>query len=140
MRQTTLVILHLLAFLACASSSDSGNPSAPKTVGLDQPFTLAAGASARVDAENLQVGFDRVVSDSRCPRGAQCVVAGEAVVRVWLSKSPEARGNRDLTTPNAAEAVYGAYRITLVTLDPYPTVDHTIRPSDYVATLLVTRA
>lgn len=139
---SAFVLLHILVFFACAcaSASDSGSVTSPPAAGLDQPFTLAAGASVRLEVENLQVGFDRVVSDSRCPSGAQCIVEGEALVRVWLSKAPAARESRDLkTTPNAAEAVYGAYRIKLVTLAPSPTVDRTIRPSDYVVTILVTR-
>ena len=41
--------------------------------------------------------------------------------------------------PADAEVLYGEYRLRLLTLDPYPQVDRTIRPSDYVATLLVTR-
>jgi hypothetical protein len=138
-RRSLLVLLQVLASFACALASDSGNPVAPSPA-LDQAFTLKAGASAILDTENLRVEFDSVLSDSRCPRGAQCITAGEAVVRVWLSKAPTPRESRELkTTPNAAEAVYGAYRIRLVTLDPYPTADRTIRPSDYVVTLLVTR-
>ena len=139
--QTVVVAVHVLTFLACASLSDSGSPAAPTAARLDQAFTLAAGAVAVFDAEHLQVGFDRVLSDSRCPRGAQCIVEGEATVRVWLSKSPRGKDNRDLkTTPNALEAVYDAYRIKLVTLEPYPGVERAVRPSEYVATLLVSRS
>jgi hypothetical protein len=105
------------------------------------PFKLTAGRSATIDGERLQVGFERVVSDSRCPRDAQCIVAGEGVVRVWLLKAPGARENRDLkTTPDAASAVYGTYRITLRALDPVPMTNHAIRPSEYVPTLVVSRA
>ena len=133
-----LPALSLVVFMACASAK-SPSPAAP-AAGLDRPFTVKSGTSTSIDAEKLHIGFDRVISDSRCPRGAQCIVAGEAVLRVWLQKPPSARENRDLTTmPEGAQAAYGAYRIKLVTLDPSPSVDGTIRPSDYVATFLVTR-
>lgn len=136
-----LVLLQLLGSFACSLTSHAGSPAALSPARLDQSFALAAGASAILETENLQIGFDRVLSDSRCPRGAQCITAGDAVVRIWMSKAPAARESRDLeTTPRAAEAVYGAYRIRLVTLDPYPIADRAIRPSDYVVTLLVTRA
>ena len=138
-RHSVLVLLQVFASFACALASDSGNPVATSPA-LDQAFTLKAGTSAMLDTENLQVEFAGVLSDSRCPRGTQCITAGEAVLRIWLSKAPAARESRDLkTTPNAGEAVYGAYRIRLLMLDPYPTADRTIRPSDYVVTLLVTR-
>lgn len=111
------------------------------TAMLDRPFTLAPGRSATIDAERLQIGFERVVSDSRCPRGAQCITEGEAVVRVWLQKAPGARENRDLTTtPTESSAIYGAYRVNLEALDPVPTINRDIRPSEYVATLVVFRA
>jgi len=121
--------------------SDARTPSAASPAQLNQPFALMAGASATVETENLQIGFDRVLSDSRCPRGAQCITAGEAIVRIWVSKAPAPRETRDLTTiPAADEAVYGAYRIKLVSLDPYPIANATVRASEYVATLLATRS
>ena len=108
---------------------------------LDKPFKLAPGRSTTIEAERLQIGFERVVSDSRCPRGAQCIVEGEAIVRVWLQKAPAARENRDLTTtPTATSAVYSGYRVNLEALDPVPTTDHAIKPSEYAATLVVSLA
>lgn len=135
---SSVALMHILAFVACATAS-SGNPASPTDASLDQPFKLSPGASVVIKAETLEVGFDRVLSDSRCPRGVNCIVAGEATVRVWLSKSATTREDRELKTPGAEEAVYGAYRIKLVSLDPYPTADRTIRPSDYVVTLVVSR-
>lgn len=111
------------------------------TAMLDKPFKLAAGRSATIETERLQIGFERVVSDSRCPKDAQCIVAGEAIVRVWLLKAPGARENRELrTTPAATSAVYATYRIDLGALDPVPATNRTIRPSEYVATLTVSRS
>jgi hypothetical protein len=110
------------------------------TAMLDQPFALAPGRSVTIEAERLQIGFERVVSDSRCPRGAQCITEGEAVVRVWLLKAPAARETRELkTTPTETSVVYGAYRVNLKALDPVPTTDHDIRPSEYVAPLVISR-
>ena len=131
---TSLVVISLFTFLACDS------PTEPKAAEFDQAFTLIPGAAAVLGTENLQVGFDQVLSDSRCPRGAQCIVAGDATVRVWLAKSPRGRENRELkTTPDGSQGVYDAYKITLVALAPSPEVGSTIRPTDYVATLTVSR-
>lgn len=129
----------LLVLLSCAASSPSWSQSSSVTVNLDRPFTLSPGSSAVLERENLKIEFDRVVSDSRCPRGAQCITAGEAIVRVWLSKAPAPRERRDLgTAPDAAETAYEMYRLRLVALEPYPAVNGTIRQSDYAATFLIT--
>ena len=97
--------------------------------------------STSVDGEGIQVGFDTVLSDSRCPKGAQCIVAGDATIRVWVSGATSSRETRELKTtpPDAAQAVIGRYRLTLSALMPEPTVNGAPRASDYVAALVVAR-
>lgn len=139
MRSRTLFgLAHVLAFVACASA---GSPAAPESVKLNQPFTLRVGTSASVDGEGIQVGFETVVSDSRCPKGAQCIVAGDATIRVWLARGSQSRETQELKTSpqDKAQTVIGQYRLTLSALTPEPTVDGTPRASDYVATLVVVR-
>jgi hypothetical protein len=122
--------------MAADDAGQAGKPSAQ----VGQPFMLKLGAAATVEAEDLQVGFDHVVSDSRCPTGAQCIQEGEAVVRIWLVKTPAQRDTRDVaTTPQRDTGTYGAYRVKLVSLEPHPNLKQATRASDYVATLLVTR-
>jgi len=138
--QTVLGLAQVLMLAACASASNSGNPGAP-SVKLNQSFGLKVGASTSVDGEGIQIGFDAVISDSRCPRGAQCIVAGDATIRVWLGQSSQTRETRDLKTApaDAAQAVINQYRVTLNSLVPEPTINGTPRTSDYVATLVVAR-
>ena len=54
---------------------------------LGQPFELKAGETATIAGDGVAIGFERVLSDSRCPRGTQCIRAGEATIRVWASSS-----------------------------------------------------
>ena len=128
--------------VACAASSGRGNPVSPSPASLDEAFDLKAGGSTTIRDENLQVGFDRVLSDSRCPRGTRCIAEGDATVRVWLLKPPRGRAAHELQTtpPAAAEAAYDGYRIRLVALAPYPEGDRPVRSSEYVTTLVVTRS
>jgi len=132
---TTLAAVYSFTLIGCA------NPLEPSAARLDQTFTLSPGGAAVVEGENLQGGFDQVLSDSRCPTGAQCIVAGEATVRIWLVKAPRGRENVELkTTTSASQATYDTYRVSLVTVTPSPEVGRTIQPSDYVVTMLVTRS
>ena len=126
--------LSLGGIVSCSS------PSGPTSASLGQAFQLTVGGSTTISSENLQVGFEQVLSDSRCPRGTQCIVAGNAIARVWLSKSSAGREQRELGTSSETNAVYDAYRIALTTLSPSPEAGATIRPADYVATLIVTRS
>ena len=139
--QATLGLLPLIVFAACASAANSGSPTAQGSVKLNQSFSLKVGTSTSIDGEGIQVGFDTVISDSRCPKGAPCIVAGDATIRVWLAGSSQPRETRDLkTSPFAAsQTVINSWRLTLSTLAPEPTVDGPPRASDYVAALVVAR-
>jgi len=126
-----------VALLACAFSCGCAVHPVQPTVPLQQPFDLRVGASATL-SDGVQVTFDGVTSDSRCPLDAFCVWAGEGVVAVSLSQTPATPVHRELrTTPGASEATYASHTIKLVALAPYPRSTQPIRPAEYVATLSV---
>jgi len=98
------VVLGSLLLAACARMPLAAAQSVP----LGQTFPLKVGQSITVEADGLEVVFERVVSDSRCPRGVQCIRAGEATISVAAEKAPAARAAIELrTVASAAEAAYG---------------------------------
>ena len=139
----TLPALAVVAlFLACGSCRGKA-----AAVGPGEMFRLAPGASAPVRDEKIEVGFERVVADSRCPEGARCIHAGSATLRLWArtgdqlarqsfeAKVGASRGI-DSTT---AQAEVGDYRIQLLELDPYPRTGAPVGRAAYRALLRVTR-
>jgi len=118
-----------------------GGSSEPDTVALGESFNLRLGESAQIEAEALQIGFEDVSADSRCPTGERCIWEGDATVRVWLQKASETREAHELhTSPKEQGAVsYLSYEVRLLRLDPYPVSGNTIARGDYRATLEVTR-
>jgi len=143
MRHTVLVFAAALVFVAAMVPADGSlaASSQPHKAALGERFTLRVGESAQIDAEALQIGFEDVPADSRCPRGEQCIREGDAAVRVWLQKAPGPRETLELrTAPKEQSAMrYLSYDVRLVRLDPYPTSGRTIARGDYVATLELTR-
>ena len=133
--ESTALVFALLA--ALAASEDAARP---RSVHLDDSFSLHAGESAKVDSEKLEIRFEGVVSDSRCPKGAQCIVEGDATVRITVKKA-SAKTSYELHTSERAaqEASHDGLTIRLVRLDPYPVEGKAIDGRDYEATLLVTR-
>ena len=112
-------------------------PTGPDRVPKGEPFDLRVGESA-VTTDALQITFDAVRSDSRCPLDALCVRAGEAVIAVTLSLAGEAAVGRELqTVPGQSQATYTRFTITLSSLAPYPRSGRQIQPHDYVATFVV---
>ncbi|MFC2009822.1 hypothetical protein ACFLT6_00235 [Chloroflexota bacterium] len=44
---------------------------------LDEEFSLAIGQTVQISGENIKIKLTDVINDSRCPEGANCIVAGE---------------------------------------------------------------
>jgi hypothetical protein len=124
-----------------ASVTSFAGFSEPKRVVLGENFQLNVGESAQIEAESLQIGFEEVSGDSRCPKGERCIWEGDATVRVWLQKVSETKKTHELhTAPNEeGEVSYLGYEIKLIRLDPYPISGKTIEQRDYQATFEVTR-
>ena len=131
--------LGVVSCLGFAASPAQKRAREPVSVEMGKPFTLAAGASAKLKGEPLEIGFTRVVMDSRCPKGAECITAGVAVVAMWASHDG-VRTTHELRTdpPEAAHIEQEPYTVTLDKLEPYPQVGRRIAPG-YVATLVVRR-
>jgi hypothetical protein len=128
-----------LAFLwsACGYAEDSGvaGPAA-----LEDSFQLSVGRSTVVDGIALEIGFQAVTSDSRCPKGEVCIWEGDATVCIWVQPAAGTKEELVLHTSSSgrSSADYGNWSIRLMGLDPYPVTGHTIPQSDYVVTLRVT--
>lgn len=133
-----MTLLCALLALGCVSASgESGGISGQSPV-IGEPVTLKPGERATFQAERLQVRFDRVVSDSRCPRGAQCVWAGEATVRLTVTLPDRSTKAIDVKTSlTDAATTVGAFQITVNDLTPLPTVEGPVREADYRVTLVV---
>jgi hypothetical protein len=105
---------------------------------LVETMELRVGASTGLGASSERtILFEKVDSDGRCPKGVTCVWEGDAVVRLSVGSPGETRTTLLLhTNPKRARAgEHGGYRITLIELAPYPTVDGTIKPDEYRARL-----
>jgi hypothetical protein len=135
MRMGTLMFVIMLAMLGAAPAIAGRGVDVP----LAQPFDLKIGEQVTIAGQGLELGFSEVLSDSRCPRNAQCFWAGAATIRITVEKKPDRRETFTLRLPNSDERVtYGRYSISLKDLKPYPEADRQQRREDYVATLVVT--
>jgi hypothetical protein len=107
----------------------------PYTASLGEPFELHVGQAARLAKSDLDLFFRRVASDSRCPTGAQCIWAGEAVVTLdgRILKAPPDSFDVRLDS----ERLFDGYRIRLVGLDPHPVAGAAVDSTAYVGRFVV---
>jgi hypothetical protein len=123
----------LLAVTACSDES----PTTPSPIARE--VVLAPGQAAGVVEAGITLRFDGVAGDSRCPGDAICIQGGDALVKIAVI--PMRGGSRayDLHTGDMRPVTHDDLTISLVELSPYPFSSRPIQPSDYRATLRVSR-
>jgi hypothetical protein len=135
-------LLLCVALAACTNATTGLQPAAggmSSAATFGQEFTLKNGETASFSNDSLQVRFDKVTADDRCPVGATCVQEGDAVVVVTATRASATAQSFELHTKSglAAEAAYGRYRIRLVKLEPRPVGEQPTPLASYTATLIV---
>ncbi|MDS3860120.1 hypothetical protein RIF25_04805 [Thermosynechococcaceae cyanobacterium BACA0444] len=87
-----------------------------------QPLRIKQGETISLNSGQLGITFVAVVQDSRCPRGAQCVWAGQAVINLALQNPTQPLTPITLTLNNEPQAVpeLPGYKIKFSALTPYP--------------------
>ena len=70
-----------------------------------ETLRLHEGQRKMVDNGRVSVTFLSVVEDSRCPINARCIRAGEAKIRIAVSRGRAAARTIELTTDSEGQAV-----------------------------------
>ena len=128
-----LLITGFLSFFACNKADDD-------TPQLNRIFTLKIEETATFDDPELALTADSIVSDSRCPNGAVCVWEGLVEVTFTFT-TDDTDYSVNLTlhadNPQKAETRIAGYTLRLVTVNPYPDIDHPISPEEYILSLVI---
>ncbi len=98
-------------------------------------FELKNGESRGIKGGSDKITLKSVDEDSRCPEGAQCIWAGQAVVTICIN-----RNEVKATFPGASEpkpVSLGGYSIVLESLNPRPVMGQEIDKKAYVAVLKI---
>lgn len=89
-----------------------------------------------------------MISESRCPTGAQCPWAGQAIIGVTFEEEGGSPADLQLVIPGFVDAGTGdgyqpldtlGFRLTLLELEPYPTVDSPAPDTTSTAAIRVER-
>jgi hypothetical protein len=98
---------------------------------------LRVGEALQIGGARTSLTFVRVERDSRCPRGARCIRAGEAVVVFSLREDDGGVSTLTFEVPpgGGASQSFRGYRVQIIGLDPQAETDVEIAPDDYVASI-----
>lgn len=117
------------------SPTDAQPDPSVEIVGDTAFLELPLGRSA--DNGELQVAFDAVTEDSRCPADVQCVWEGNASIRLTLSFGNETEVAVLSSTLNPRQAAFFGYTVAFRDLTPHPVSQQPTDRSAYVATIAV---
>jgi hypothetical protein len=132
MRAFTTVLPALLLLAACDDTTTG------PSVAIGSEFQLRPSESVSVENTDVELRFEVVTSDSRCPADAICVWQGDATAVFSARQSGGSSSSLTLhTTGEDRRASASGLTLTLVRLDPYPYASRPISPSDYRALLRV---
>jgi hypothetical protein len=134
-------VLCLLAFAAIVLTAPGCGRSDYPRVRLNEEFSLSVGQRASIEGEGLEVRFNEVIEDSRCPRGVTCIWAGRASCALELAhKGPSYRivlTEPGLTDEYAKETYEGYELVFHVT--PYPEAGTQIAKDAYRLHLIISK-
>jgi hypothetical protein len=128
-----VLTLLVLTFSACASNRGL-------KASLDREFSLAIGQTVQISGEDLGIRLTDVIGDSRCPEGANCIVAGEVtcVLDVTLNGKNESYRLVVPGTGGAGDHTYRDYALS-ANVEPYPKLGVEIDKTEYRMKMTVSK-
>jgi hypothetical protein len=142
-RGSRKVLAWILAclILVAGSLALAGCTSQPAGISakLGDKVTLQLGQTVNLADDTLSIRLVKRVSDSRCPKGAQCIWAGEASCQIDLTYQNQTQ-SIVLTQPGGGEGIRSLLGYTLTfNIEPYPELNKTIQDKDYRVVLTITQ-
>ena len=144
---TVLVILAFLATLVVSCTLERENPVEPFDPNpMPGLTTIPVGATRTVQPSGLEITFDTVLLDNRCPIEAYCFFGGMATIKLYVASSDGDRQalifHIDAAQPAPDSSRYvvteaGRFRIVLRNLTPYPNINEPRIYEDYRIALAV---
>ncbi|MEO6654770.1 MAG: hypothetical protein ABIO36_01670 [Pyrinomonadaceae bacterium] len=86
-----------------------------------ETLTLRVGQQKTADRGKIKIKLISVIEDSRCPINARCIWAGNAKIKISISKGRSAAKTYELNTGLDPHSInVDGYEIKFVDLTPYP--------------------
>ena len=92
-----------------------------------------------VTKDKVAIKFVSLIEDSRCPTDTSCIWAGNAKIKVQISKGKSAQTFELNSNLEPQTVEFAGYDIKLINLDPKPASNIRINRNGYTATFSITK-
>ena len=131
--KTKIILALILTFAFGAFMTVEAQPAR-------QQQKIQVNKQKKFSTSKLNVKFVEMVEDSRCPKGTNCVWAGNAKIKIEVKRNGSAAQTIELNTGMGDKSArYDGLLIELISLTPEPANNVRINKNGYVATLAVSR-
>lgn len=140
--------LFLLLFICCTLAFGCHKKVAETTTGIGESTStpaktitfgtteqLTIGQTCKLEKSGVTFTFLDVVSDNRCPKGVNCMQAGEAVVMVQVSGQSPQRVIVDTDPKTISRLSMEGGNVEVLDLMPYPDTRIRIDPAQRALTI-----
>jgi hypothetical protein len=100
-----------------------------KTIVFGTTETMKIGETCKLEKSNVTFTFVEVVSDNRCPRGVNCIQAGEAVIIVKVAGGSPQKVKIDTDPKTVTRMPIEGGTVEMLALNPYPEAGARIDPA-----------
>ena len=121
----------------CFAAHDDGTGEQPGAIAPGEETTMRVGDEVAIVDASATLTFAGVLTDSRCPADVSCVWAGEALLAFLLDESGAAQAISVPFGSDAAAAVLGGFRVSVIELLPGTSSASAIAPDAYAATIVI---
>jgi hypothetical protein len=115
--------------VAGTTATDTPVTGPVKTIAFGDTETMKIGETCKLEKSNASFTFLEVVSDNRCPRGVNCVQAGEAVVLVKVDGGSPQRVTINTNPKSLTRLTIEGGTVEILELNPYPEARIRIDPA-----------
>jgi hypothetical protein len=132
MLRSKLFSVGSIALLLCILSADI-------LARQPQGVRVKVGNSSVEKRSRIKVEFLEMMDDSRCPIDTTCIWAGNAHIKIHVSKNGKSKTMELNSTVKNSDSTFAGYEFKLAALTPVPRSNIRIDRNGYVATISMTK-
>lgn len=103
----------------------------------EQKVTVQVGKAATETHSKIKIQFVEMVEDSRCPKGVDCVWAGNAKIKIKVTKGGKSQTIEINSGVPNKDNTFSGYEFVLRSLTPEPATNIRIDRNGYIAVIFL---